>query len=508
MKRRAFLKTGMTAMTTMALADTFGAAPAREATALKAGFARVDVSTKTGPVHDPVYLKALVLDDGVTRAALISIDTICLGGGIGEIPDSFFPELKRRSCEIGINSLICGTTHSHTRYSMVCGSDEMMAKAEAALREAIERLAPAKIGTGEAHDPTWAINRSLKLKDGSRWSVRQAHPCPPDESIAGLDEFDDTVGVVRVDHADGKPLATLFFFGCHPLLGYASDAATANYPGVAEQIVRDQTEGEAIFLQSCAGDVTEIDYKNYDRPKNCEPPGVSLGLAAMRAWREIQTSDARLRVVGEKVVFPRRTDIPERVAKLKEERDRLVKEMDGCPLNFKAFLPLYMKYLVSPEYPLGYRYEYLHEEKLGLTQLKDQDAINRRNIRKYLANVERMERLSYIAAALGTYAWHEEYNRKSGKADIEGEMAGLAFDDTAILAMPVEPLSETGRETRALSPFAHTFVAGYSNGYMHYGAPASEYGNGRYETIECFLGPGWEKVMLDSARRIFRALKG
>ena len=105
MKRRVFLKTGMTAMTTMALANTLGAAPAREATALKAGFARMDVSTKTGPVHDPVYLKALVLDDGVTRAALVSIDTICLGGGIGEIPDSFFPGLKRRSRKIGINFL-------------------------------------------------------------------------------------------------------------------------------------------------------------------------------------------------------------------------------------------------------------------------------------------------------------------------------------------------------------------------------------------------------------------
>jgi len=477
-----------------------------ETTRLKAGFARVDITTTEGPVHDPVFAKVLVLDDGTTRVALVSLDTICLGGGIGEIQDAFFPTLREKCRAFGVGDLICGTTHSHTNFSMICDPDELLARTSDAVRQAVAALRPAKIGAGEAHDPTWAINRALKLKDGSRWSVRQAHPCPPDGQIEGLEDFDDTVGVVRVDAADGSPLATLFFFGCHPLLGYASNAASANYPGVAERIVREQTGGEAIFLQSCAGDVTEIDYKNYDKPKNCEGPGVSLGLAVLKAWRGIATADASLKTVRTPVVFPRRTDISARVAALQAERDRLVMEMDGCPLNFKAFLPLYMKYQVGGEYPLGYKYEYEHERKLGLTQLVDQDAINRRNIEKYLKNCERMERLSYIAAALGTYAWHEEYNRKSGRTTVDGEIAALAFGDTAIVALPVEPLSAVGREIRAMSKFRHTFISGYSNGYMHYGAPASEYGNGRYETIECFLGAGWEKVMTDILPGVFADL--
>ena len=482
-------------------------ADAVEETRLRAGFARVDITTTEGPVHDPVFAKALVLDDGAHRVALVSLDTICLGGGIGEIPDAFFPALRERCRVCGIDELICGTTHSHTNYSMVCKADELQARVVKAVNQAVAALRPAKIGTGEAKDPTWAINRSLRLKDGSRWSVRQAHPCPPDEKIDGLERFDDTVGVVRVDEADGKPLATLFFFGCHPLLGYASNAASANYPGVAERIVREQTGGEAIFLQSCAGDVTEIDYKNYDRPKNCEGPGISLGLAVLKAWRDIRPTDAVLNVFRKDVVFPRRTDIPERMEALRAERDRIVMEMDGCPLNFKAFLPLYMKYQVGGDFPLGYKYEYEHERELGLTQLRDQDVINRRNIEKYLKNCERMERLSYIAAALGTYAWHEEFNRKSGKDTIDGEIAAVSFDDTVILALPVEPLTEIGCKVRELSKFRHTFISGYSNGYMHYGAPAAEYGNGRYETIECFLGAGWEKTALSAVADVFSKLK-
>ena len=505
MKRRTFIKAGVTAA---AIAPFGGSAAGGSAPRLRAGFARADVTTTSGPVHDPVFVKALVLDDGERRVALVSLDTICLGGGIGEVADSFFPALRERCRAFGVGEVICGTTHSHTNYSMVVGPEELLRRSAGCVEEAVRGLRPARIGAGEAHDPTWAINRSLRLRDGSRWTVRQAHPCPPDAQIEALEEYDDTVGVVRVDAADGSALATLFFFGCHPLLGYASNAASANYPGVAERLVREQTGGEAIFLQSCAGDVTEIDYKNYDRPKSCEGPGISLGLAVMKAWRAIKPADARLGFVSAPVVFPRRTDIPRRIAALKAERDRLVMEMDGCPLNFKAFLPLYMKYLVGGEYPLGYKYEYEHERKLGVTQLRDQDAINRRNIEKYLKNCERMERLSYIAAALGTYAWHEEYNRKSGSATVDGEIAGLAFGDTAILAVPVEPLSETGRKMRALSKFRHTFISGYSNGYMHYGAPASEYGNGRYETIECFLGDGWEKVALDAVADIFSRLAG
>ena len=490
-------------MTAAAIAPFVGrAADKEETTRLRAGFARVDVTTKKGPVHDPVYVKALVLDDGESRVALVSLDTICLGGGIGEVGDRFFPAFKEQCRAFGVGSLICGTTHSHTNYSMVVGPDELLGRSLKCVEAAVKSLRPAKIGTGEAKDPTWAINRSLKLKDGSLWTVRQAHPCPPDESIAELPPFDDTVGVVRVDEAGGKPLATLFFFGCHPLLGYASNAASANYPGVAERLVADETGGEAIFLQSCAGDVTEIEYKNYDRPKNCEGPGISLGLAVMKAWRNIKTSDAKLRFLSEPVVFPRRTDFADRISALEGERDRLVMEMDGCPLNFKAFLPLYMKYQVGGEWPLGYKYEYLHEERLGVTQLRDQDRINRANIAKYLKNCERMERLSYIAAALGTYRWHEEYNRKSGSGEISGEVAALAFGDTAILVLPVEPLTVTGEHFRALSPFKHTFISGYSNGYMHYGAPSDEYGNGRYETIECFLGSGWEKIALDKMKGI------
>ena len=98
---------------------------------------------------------------------------------------------------------------------------------------------------------------------------------------------------------------------------------------------------------------------------------------ALRAWRGIRTVDASLRTAVRQVRFPRRTDIPAYRDRLLEEQDALVRSLADCPLDFRTFLPLYMKYLTSPEYPLGYRWEYLREEQLGVTQLRDQDEINR-----------------------------------------------------------------------------------------------------------------------------------
>lgn len=461
---------------------------------LKVGFAKTGISTSQGAVHDPLYVKALVLSDGVTVAALVSVDTICFGGGIGEVPDSFFPRFREDCAAMGVTQTICGATHTHTPGKMICPPEELQDKARCTVRNALDALEPAVLGIGEAHDPSFAVNRTLILKDSSAWSIRQAHPCPPDREIGKLDGYDDTVTILKADRPDGSALCTLFTFGCHPLLGYASNAATANYPGVAERVIREQTGGEAIFFQACGGDVTEIDYKNYEKPKCCEGPGISLALAVLKARPGIPTGDAVFRTTRREAVFPRRTDIPQYRAALEKERDALVRELADCPLNFKAFLPLYIRYLTGGQYPLGYKYDYLHEEALGSTQLRDQDAINRRNIKKYLHNTEIMERLSKIGSTLDTLDWHEAYNRGSGSDTIRGEICVLAFGDTAFVTLPVEPLSRIGMRIREASPFGRTAVIGYANGYMHYGPPAESYRNGGYETIECFLGDGWEAV--------------
>jgi len=458
---------------------------------LLAGAARAGINTVDAKVNDPLFAKVLLLKSEETTAAIVSLDYICMGGGIGELSDGFFEMLKTRVQAMGIDHLICGTTHTHTPGTMYV-TDASVAKGVCnAISRARDTLAPAKVGFGVGRDESFLINRTLTLKDGTAWSIRQAHPCPPGEEIAALEEADDGIDILRVDRLDGSPLCVLFTFGCHPLLGYAHNQPTANYPGVAERIIEEQTGAVAMLLQSSGGDVTEIGYKDYDRPKCCDGPGMTLGLAVLKALRSIVTEEgADFETASVPVSFPRRTDIPAVRGALLEQREALLARLGNCPLDFKTFLPLYMKYLTSPEYPLDHAYAYMKEEAMGSRQLRDQDAINRENLQKYLENIRIMERLSKLATTLETLQWHEDHNAASGQTHIRGEVAGLRLGDALFVTAPVEPLSAVGRRIKSLTE-RQLFFIGYANGYMHYGAPEDCYNNGGYETIECMLDSGW-----------------
>ena len=249
---------------------------------LCAGASRIRITPGTAPVQDPLYIKALVLVSEEKTAAILSLDYICMGGGIGELSDAFFEKLKQRTGAMGVGSLICGTTHTHTPGSMFVDDETVLARACEAIEAARSAAEPVRIGFGQGEDSSFLINRTLTLKDGSAWTLRQAHPCPPDDQIKAVEPADPTVELLRVDRMDGAPLCVLFTFGCHPLLGYASNKVTANYPGIAERIVEEQTGAVAMMLQSCGGDVTEISYKDYDTPKCCDEPGMTLGLAVLK----------------------------------------------------------------------------------------------------------------------------------------------------------------------------------------------------------------------------------
>ena len=473
---------------------------------LLAGAARGGINTPNAQVADPLYAKVLLLKSEETTAAIVSLDYICMGGGIAELRDDFFERLKEKVFGLDVDFLICGTTHTHTPGTMYVNDVSVTEGVCQAIADAKGAMVPVRIGFGRGADESFLINRTLTLTDGSAWSIRQAHPCPPDEKIGALEEADGSIDILRVDRLDGSNLCVLFTFGCHPLLGYAHNQVTANYPGVAERIIEEQTGGIAMLLQSSGGDVTEWSYKDYEHPKCCDGPGMTLGLAVLKALKTICPGDVTLvKTAEQNVCFPRRTDIPQVRRKLLEDREALLDQLGG-PLNFKVFLPLYMKYLISPDYPLDYAYGYLREEALGIRQLRDQDAINRKNIERYLHNIEIMESLSKLNSTLQTLDWHEKYNASSGETHIRGEVAGLRLGDAFFVTAPVEPLSAIGRQIKGLCK-QQLFFIGYANGYMHYGAPAEVYNNGGYETIECMLGPGWQAEYEAAVKTLLEKLK-
>ena len=90
---------------------------------LRAGVAKSDITTNAegAVVRDPLYAKALVLDDGRTRVAVVAMDTTATGGRsitqrmLDDVGEEFLPALHSRiQSELGIpgHSVLVNASHT------------------------------------------------------------------------------------------------------------------------------------------------------------------------------------------------------------------------------------------------------------------------------------------------------------------------------------------------------------------------------------------------------------
>lgn len=479
---------------------------------LRAGVAKSDITIDDPEryIHDHLYAKALVLSDGATSVAIIAMDVVAIGM-ICDVQDDFLPKVRARiETELGIpgSHVLVNASHTHPPGRILCPDDELIDRVFDAVRRAREDMVPVTVGVGSGHEDRFVINRTMRMKDGTGWTIRHANPCPPDDAVASLGPLDTEIGILRLDREDGRPFAVVYNYACHPLYGFNGGPITANYPGFASQAIEESLGGEvmAMFLQGAGGDVCDVLYKDVHHPRDVRPFGMMLGLSTLKAWAEIATGEAKLKVITETVELPRRTDVPERVAALEKEQAELLASLRGMSLNFRSFLPLYIKHALNPDFPADYSYRYMQEEALGRSDLRKLDAENQGIINKYLHNIRAMERLAHIQDDIGTLEGHKAFNDASGEATFTAEVMGMRIGDCVFITCPAEVLTEVGLNVKKASPHKHTFMAAFSNGYAHYGPPAGDYPMGGYEATECFLGAGWQEIYERKAAEILGRL--
>ncbi|OHB58350.1 MAG: hypothetical protein A2Y07_08565 [Planctomycetes bacterium GWF2_50_10] len=486
---------------------------------LRAGVAKSDITTeaKGTAIKDPLYAKALVLDDGSTKVVIIAMDITAIGGRrisqrmLDDVGEDFLPNLRSRiqtALKIPGCNVLVNASHTHPPGKLLCDDKEQVERTFDAVSRALQNMTPVKIGTGVGYEDRLTINRTLRLKNGKHWTIRHSNPCPPDEEVADIGPIDPEIGIIRIDRLDGRPLAVIYNFACHLLFGDAKGSITANFPAVASKVIEENLGSDvvALFLQGAGGDVVDILFKDFNRSRDVEPLGTMLGLSTLKALREIQTKDVKLNAISETIELPRRTDIPERIKSLQKEQSKLLATLRYTSLDFKTFLPLYVKYSISSDYPSDYSYRYLKAQKIGTDELTGIDSINRKNIEKYLKNVNAMEKLTKIQDDIATLEKHQAINNEAGEPTISAEIQGIKIGDCILITSPAEVLVEIGLNVKKASPYKHTFMAAYSNGYMHYGAPESYYDKGGYEVIECLLAPQWQELYEKKASEIIHRL--
>lgn len=465
---------------------------------LRAGVAKVDItiSDPSAVISDPLYAKALVLDDGETQIVIITMDVTAIGGrkiSDGMLPDvgeEFLPKLRQRiqnTLKIPGGNVMINASHTHPAGRMLCDDAEQVERVYAAVNSAVHNMTAIKIGVGKGFEDRITMNRTVTLKNGKHWTLRHTNPSPPDEAVASYGLVDYEIGVIRLDRLDGTPLAMLYNFATHLLFGDPEGRITANIPGYASKVIEETLNHDclAFFIQGAAGDVIDINFKNFTQPRDVEGLGIKLGACALAAYRQVKVQTGNLKMISTTIVVPRRRDIPQQLRQLENERETLLNSLSGTTLNVKSFLELSNL-----------------EVKIG----GGMDEFNQRNIDKYLKNIDAMEKLSRIQDKIATLKKHQKLNDASGEKNIELELQGIKIGDCVIISSPLELLTEIGLNIKKSSPFKYTFVAGYSNGYAHYGAPASYYAKGGYEVTECLIAPEWQQIFENKVQEIIKQL--
>ncbi len=215
-------------------------------------------SDRTGPAtgtHDPLYAKILVLDDGTTRMALVTLD---LGRTFGMESMSVVRDRVRKSANVTHVSFSASHTHSapvidesYADGKRPAWETTALDKISAAIEAATKKLQTALIGTGEG-EVFIGHNRRLMQPDGKikmLWRNATKVPTHP---------LDSRVGIIRIDNQNGKPLAVVVNYSCHPVV-YGPDNLqySADFPGAMAEVVEGAFDADCVclFLQGAPGDI-------------------------------------------------------------------------------------------------------------------------------------------------------------------------------------------------------------------------------------------------------------
>ncbi len=476
---------------------------------LQAGAAKIDISrVQDGPLESPLFAKALVIKNDTTTVVLVTLDVVSFGE-IGSIPNDFIEKVRGRAQkELGLNPghIMFNASHCHG-----APSKDVAERTFQVIKQAASKLVPVRVGVGVGREDRVMENRRMFLKNGKEIDVRQAYSLPPDEEIAGVGPVDSEIGILRLDREDGRTLALVYNFACHPIQGVPSGKQTADMTGFASQVIEDNLDKEAIalFIQGCGGDINPIGYKNVNRPPNAETLGNMLGLSTLKASRKIKTQASdRLGMINETVEVPR-ADFAPRIAELETRLQVLVKSLGGTTLNLRTFMQLAAKHNIAKDYPSYHISRYLHDEKMGKSEFKNLDARNRSAMKAYIRNIYTMEEITRLQTNLRLLKKNQQKNLDAEKRTIDVEVVGVRVGDFLLVTFPGELTVRIGLRIKKRTSHEHTFVAGYTNGYIYYCPTDEQMRNvgGAQEDSDCLVGPGWLDVFDKKVDELVQRLK-
>lgn len=228
-----------------------GGLPAQSVTAaLRVGAARVDITPneKALPrgfegINDRIFARAIVVDDGVTRAGLVTVD-------VGAISTDTWSQVRQQAetqFQIPGRQLLLTATHTHSVPFSNAG--DLGQRIVTAISQAAARLQPARMAYGNGVSYI-NVNRNRIDPNTHRWWEG-----PNYEGVS-----DKTVAVIRFETLEGRPVAVYYNYAVHGVLNGQLDQISGDIPGAASRYIEDSLDDEAVAVWStgASGDQNPI----------------------------------------------------------------------------------------------------------------------------------------------------------------------------------------------------------------------------------------------------------
>ena len=394
-------------------------------------------------IHDELYAKCLVLDNGETRLAFVIADNISMPR---DVADEARKAIQEKTGILPSNVILAGT-HTHSSVSMrakmpisgketpVSYSQFLVMRIADGLCRAINNLQPARIGWGSAQAPTQVFNRRYYMKPGTptpnpfggedKAVMNPGRGNPNILKAAG--PTDPEVAFLSVQSKEGRPIALLANYSLHYVGPHAGQVISADYFGVfADRIQQllgaDRLDPPFVGIL-CNG--TSADINNVNWPQKPE-----------KRWGP----------------YEKMRQVADLVAQAVYQAHQSVEFHDWVKLA-AAYDELTLAARKPTEKQLAYARQVLAKPKDAKPYHRHEQTYARRVL-----------------------------SLDKSPDEVNVALQAFRIGDVGICTIPFEVFVEIGLELKAKSPFERTFTISHANGGNGYLPTVEQHALGGYET--------------------------
>jgi hypothetical protein len=426
-------------------------------------------------VHDSLWAKAMILQQGKEKFAFVFCDLIGMTPGV-----STNARLQAsRKTGIPVKNILIAAAHSHTGplfygfqhtyfhkralaankgqdpHEKIDYSRFLIDHIVTAIVKANRDIHPIRLAAGIGEQKGLSFNRRYYMKHGPVLF----NPGPLNPDIAGpAGPIDPAVGILMLkDGRSQKYEGGLTAFAMHAdCIG--GTEISADYPYFLEQTLKGKLGKGFIsaFALGPSGDINDVDVKK-DQPiysaSNTEKIGQTLGRTVINTLPELKQIDRpALAMLSEKVLLPLQVPTKEQIDSARVLINKLY-EVQATG-----------KYLANAGGESG-------------------DFLRRVEMSKYLALEDR-------------------------KKTVQVEVQVFRIDsETAIVGLPGELFVELGLAIKKRSPFRNTIVMTVCNDKTSYIPTKKAFGEGSYEVTNAIVRSGDGEILVATAGKLLDAIK-